>query len=132
MPQATINPNHVERKDLKSLPEGYVVLRRLTYGQLLDRQSDAMQMEMSGQSDKKDSPQAAIRLMGRKTAQLEFATCIVEHNLEDDKGQPLNFSNPKTLDVLDPRVGEEIGKYINEMNRFEEEVGNFGGTSDAS
>lgn len=118
MPSAVTSPQDTERKDLKTLPEGFVVLRRMTYGQFLKRQELAMGMSMSG-ADKNDM-QMAIAIASRKATEFEFANCIVEHNLEDENGQPLDFSNPNTLDRLDPRIGNEIGAYINEMNQYDE------------
>src|SRR4051794_17784710 len=41
MPKATANIVEPERHELKTLPEGFVVLRRLTYGQKLERKAMA-------------------------------------------------------------------------------------------
>lgn len=118
MPSAVTSPNDTERKELQSLPEGYVVLRRMTYGQFLKRQELAMGMSMSG--DTKENLQMSATMSQRKVAEFEFANCVVEHNLTDEEDKPLNFQDGKTLDRLDPRIGNEIGSYIDEMNQFDE------------
>lgn len=118
MPSAVTSPQDTERRELKSLPEGYVVLRRMTYGQFLKRQELAMGMSMSGQ-DRNDM-QMAIAMSQRRVAEFEFSNCIVDHNLEDEEGNPLDFKNTNTLDRLNPKIGNEIGAYIDEMNQFDE------------
>jgi hypothetical protein len=57
-----------------------------------------------------------LETMSRWTRQFEFSNCIVDHNLEDEHGVKLDFTNPMTLSVLDPKVGEEIEQYIEELN----------------
>jgi hypothetical protein len=52
---------------------------------------------------------------------------VVDHNLEDADGRKLDFRNLADFDNLDPRIGEEIGKLLDELNNFEDEddQGNF-------
>jgi hypothetical protein len=121
MPRATINPADTQRHELKTLEGGYVVLRRMSYGKFLDRQSDAMMMKVTG--DAAGDREMDLRMMGRQTALLEFKECVVEHNLEDENGNVLDFSKPGTLDILDPRIGQEIGEYLNALNSFEGRLG---------
>lgn len=120
MPRAVINPADTQRHELKTVPEGFVVLRRMSYGKYLDRQTEAMAVQMQ---EKDGDRSLDMKMMGRKTALLEFKECIVEHNLEDDQGNLLDFSKPHTLDILDPRVGQEIGDLLNELNNFQAELG---------
>jgi hypothetical protein len=122
MPRATIDINEVVRKELKTLPEGYVVLKRMSYGKYLDRQSEAMMMKAQ-QGQNRGDQEMELKMMGRKTALLEFKECIVEHNLEDAEGNLLNFQTTMWPDLLDPRIGQEIGDYLNELNAFEARLG---------
>lgn len=124
MPKATVNPADTERKDLKSLPEGFVVLRRLTFGQKLERNALAMDMEVE-EGDRKNESKASMRTNLRAVAEFEFKHCIVEHNLTDENDQLLNFQSVKVLDQLHPVIGDEIDQLISGMNNFEEdELGN--------
>ena len=125
MPKAIIDTNDTSRYELKSCPGGFVVLRRLTYGQWLQRQQDALSMsvEQHGKKGNRDL-RADMQVMGKKVALWEFANCIVEHNLEDGSGQLLNFKQEFTLEVLDPRIGQEIGDLISAMNEFADAEGN--------
>lgn len=127
MPKATVS-NSTQQFDLKTCAGGTVTLKRLTYGQKLERIEMATQSVIKTETDRRGraNPNAAemdVKMMQRAVAEYEFARCIVDHNLEDDSGGKLNFQNPQTLDVLDPRVGDEISSYINDMNNFEEEEG---------
>jgi hypothetical protein len=126
MPIATVSDQY-ERHDLKSLVGAYLMLRPLPYGKKLDRREKAMKMSMetepenraqrrgkepnSGSGDKVD-----IEFIQRATKQIEFTYCIGEHNLTDANGAPLNFGNPLTLDVLDPKVGTEIEILLETLN----------------
>lgn len=72
-----------------------------------------------------------MQMANKAVTTFEFGSCIVEHNLEGDSGESLDFKNPMALAVLDPRVGNEIGEYIRELHEFD--LGNsqteFGGSS---
>ncbi len=122
MPNATVNLEDVEKFPLKSLEGGEVTIRRLSYGAWLKRQEMAMQMKIHGM-DKKN-PDTEIQSMQKQVAQFEFSHCIVDHNLEDAAGNKLDFSKPHTLDILSPKVGNEIGRYIAELHEFEDDLGN--------
>lgn len=120
MPRATVDITDIKHFDLKSCPEGYVVLQRLTYGQFLERQQMATQLTMStSREDNKREPHAQLALAQLATAIFEYKHCIKEHNLEDDAGNPLDFRQPHVVQVLDPRIGQEISRYIDEMNQLE-------------
>jgi hypothetical protein len=121
MPRATADTSKTERFDLKSLPEGFVVLRKLTYGQMLERQEKAG--EMVAKMNGKQAPnEAAVRIMQAAATEYEFKHCIVEHNLEDENGKTLNFQANGTYRMLDPQVGTEIATLIDTMNQLPEEV----------
>lgn len=128
MPKATVS-NATQEIDLKTCAGGKVTLRRLTYGQKLERIEMATQQSIKTAMDQRGRPlnsnaaEMDIKMLQRSVAEYEFARCIVDHNLEDDDGNKLDFKNPTTLDLLDPRVGDEISLRIGEMNNFDEEEG---------
>lgn len=119
MPRATVNQEETERVELKTCPEGFVILRRMTYGQLLHRRSMAMHVKVEG--GKGRDAVMGMALANSKVTEFEFATCIVEHNLEDEHGTNLNFTVPTNINKLDPRIGEEIDANISRMNNFEDD-----------
>lgn len=129
MPKATVS-TATTKYMLKTLPgdpespdpleqPGFVVLKRMTWGQKLHRQQ--MATSQSGEITGRRMTKLDIELMSRTVAEYEFRHCISEHNLTDEQGALLNFRDPKSIDLLDPRVGDEINKYIAEMNNFEED-----------
>lgn len=130
MPKATTSMHDTERFALKSCPpDGYVVLRRLTYGEYLERRQMTSGMKVhAGQG--KDF-EGLLDLMNRKTTEYEFKNCIIEHNLTDEAERQLDFKRRETLSRLDPRVGEEIATYIARMNQFEEDSDEDGNPTSA-
>jgi hypothetical protein len=129
MPRAVVDVTPV-RYDLKSVPEGYVELRRMTYADWLHRGdiSMLMQVEMEEQRSKGKARgrTADMKLQNQAVTSYELSRCVVGHNLTDENDKPLDFKNRRTLDVLDPRVGNEIGELIDEMHKpfTEEDAGN--------
>ena len=129
MPNASARIETEEHLDLKTLPGGWVKLRRMTYGQSLHRQQIAMQIAVSGESggrqrQAKGSVSAGeIKMMQKAVAVFEFANCVVDHNLfmHDEESVKYDFTRGNALDSLDPRVGAEISARIAEMNDFEED-----------
>lgn len=125
MPNATVSTKP-ERKELKSLPGAYVVLRQLPYGDWLYRNDIAMAATMEGDKKDKDSVQMQMKMMNAAVTRFEFSECILEHNLEDGEspgeGQQAPLLNFKTdgLAKLDPRVGQEVSDLINELHEFDE------------
>jgi hypothetical protein len=134
MPQA-IATTATEHFNLKTLPGGFVELRKLSYGEVLQRRS-MTKMIMEGQG-KKDA-KAEIEMMNRRATEFDFQKCIIDHNLFVDEAETrkLNLHNRADLDMLDPRVGQEIEQLIDKLNNFdlpeEEEEGNFGSGSEIS
>ena len=121
MPVATVNPDISQQKfELKTCEGGFVVLRQLSYGEQIKKQQMAAKMTFEGQG--RGFSGGEFEFFQRKVTEFEFATCIVEHNLEDTEGKELSFASSNTIDKLDPRVGSEIAHYISEMNDFQEEV----------
>lgn len=125
MPRATVDLNDTRRVDLKTCPGGFVTLRRLSYGQKLQRQQLSMELSMTGDPKAKGKDaELGMRMTQERVAAFEFGNCIVDHNLEDDKGNKLDFRQPLNVMRLDPRIGEEIDNHISDMNNFEDDQGN--------
>lgn len=118
MPKAVVDLEATERKELQTCPpDGFVLLRRMSYGQKLQRQSMAMKTSIAGSKGKTEMN---LETMQQETTAFEFRHCIADHNLEDENGLKLDFNNPANVFRLDPRTGEEISEYIGEMNNYEE------------
>ena len=130
MPVATLVPS-TERHDLKSLPEGFVVLRRMSYGERLKRENLIMQMQMQAAERGKD-PSMVVDMTNERLVAFEFATCIVDHNLTDERDRKLNLSASKDFTALDPRIGDEISDLIKEMHDYEEDLGDSGNSDEPS
>lgn len=116
MPKATVSRN-TEKFDLKSCPEGYVVIRRMTYGEKLSRTDQMMNMSTSGSAEDRAMH---IQMMTKNIALQDFANLVVEHNLTDDNDKPLDFRNAQNVMMLDPVIGDEIGTLIDRINSFED------------
>lgn len=116
MPRATVAVDSQVFK-LETCPDGYVKIRRMTYGEKLSRQDDMMNMQTSTKDD-----QMSIHIHAKKMALIDFANLILEHNLTDENDEPLNFKNAADVAKLDPRIGDEIGRYIDQINSFEGET----------
>ena len=116
--------------DLKSLPGGYVKLKKLPYGMMLTRR--AMVSKMTFEGDRKSKGmKGAMDLAAKEVTYFEFANAIVEHNLEDGD-RLLNLANPADIEKLDPQAGQEIGTLIDKMNNLEEEEEDLGNSSSGS
>jgi hypothetical protein len=125
MPRATVN-SEATRVDLKSLPGGFVMLKQLPFGQMLSRRDKAARylQEVNPRAARDDISKIQIDILNEASRIYDFKNCIIDHNLEDDQGNKLDFGNAMTLQVLDPKVGAEIEREIDKMNRddFDEEV----------
>lgn len=118
MPVASVSQETV-RKDLKSLPDAFVELKRMSYGEWLHRQELMLKMKIEGGTNGKDQT-AEVAMVNKAVTQYEFQKCIVNHNLEIAEGQPFDFRTIAALELLDPKVGNEIGRYISELHEFDE------------
>jgi hypothetical protein len=121
MPRATVTTETV-KKDLNSVEGGWVELKQLSFDQMLERRDKALRMSLEQEaSTNRGKRRNVVQKIDLESAsqwsrQFEFANCIVDHNLENEKGEKLNFTNPMTLSILDPKVGAEIERYIEELN----------------
>lgn len=124
MPRATVLVTP-ERKDLTTLPPvdgeegGWVELRRLSWGEKLQKDAEAMRMKMVTDPNNAKDMQAEISMVSVVVSHLEFSKCIVDHNLTDAEGRKLDLRKQSDATQLDPRVGQEISDLIGEMNDFE-------------
>lgn len=123
------------RRELKSCPpDGFVVLRQLSYDEMLERRDGATKVLMErGDSGRNADAKMAVQIANRWSNYFSFPRCIAEHNITDDNGVPLDFSSKGielTFKSLDPKLGAEIEALIDEMNQEEEEPKDF--TKDAS
>lgn len=128
MPRATTTGQETERHELKTCPGGWVELRRLTYGESLKRRQLSSIMRVEGGKDKNAALAGVIEASNARVTEFEFGSCIVDHNLEDDDGNKLNFKNVAHIHMLDPRIGDEIGQHIDRMHEAvegDEVLGNY-------
>jgi hypothetical protein len=117
MPKA-VAVNDTEKFDLKSCDGGFVELRRMTYGEKLERRQ--ISMDMYGEGSGKQA-RVQMDLAASKTALFEFSRLVLDHNLEDENGTKLNLKSPTDLSRLDPRIGDEIEQLIADMDDFDSE-----------
>lgn len=121
MPRATVSLEETERIDLKSCPEGFIVARRLTYGQKLERRAMSSTASMEGRAGSSKNIKMMVDMMNVQATIYDFMHCIVDHNLEDEAGNKLDLSNQAVVKSLHPRIAEEIEKKLDAMNNFEED-----------
>jgi hypothetical protein len=119
-----------ERFELKSLPGAYVVIRRMTYGEKLQKSEMTMKMRMD-MADKKNMG-ADMQMLNRQVTIWSFARLIEDHNLERTPGVLLNLKSPVDVEALDGVVGEEIDTYIDKVNNFEDDEEALGNSSSGS
>lgn len=130
MPVATANLEPEDPKPLKSAPpDGFVVLKRMTYGQKLDRMKHVGKLSVDMRGKGKGGTKGEMEMLQKASTIYDFRACIVDHNLTDTTGRKLNLSNERDIDSLDPRIGEEIGTLIDELNNFEADEDNPQGNS---
>jgi len=130
MPRATVS-KLTERRSLTTLPaadatdttpaseEGWIELRRMSYGEKMAKDSEAMKMKFATEAI--GNVDAEIAMVSEAANILEIQKCVMDHNLEDEHGNKLNFQNVDHIRQLDPRVGQEITTLIGEMNDFEKQ-----------
>ena len=117
MPRGTVAQN-TERYDLKTLPpDGFVVIRRMTFGEKLAHQDDALHMQSTGVGK---NSSLELKSMFRKMALTDFGNLVVDHNITDDQDRLLNFKSAQDVLALDPRVGDEISQLIDALNTYED------------
>lgn len=124
--------NKPVKYDLKTAPpDGFVMLRRLPYDEILVRREMATRMSMeqapqrsrrNARQDRKpaggDKPQGrtTIEIAQIKTREYEFANCITDHNLMV-QGVKVDFTNPRmAFKIVPPEIMQEIELLLSELN----------------
>jgi hypothetical protein len=99
----------------------------MSYGQKLERTQLATDMEIEMTRGSK-TQKASVDIMQHAVAMFEFKACIVDHNLFQDEEEQvkIDLTTKAGLAMLDPKVGDEIGKLIDDMNNFDEEDDDLG------
>ena len=128
MPKATVSQETVRRNLKTCPPDGYVELRTLSFHEMNTRQDIAARMYQEqkvpgkGQrASKEEVVRGYYEIMNVAVTEFEFRNCITEHNLEDENGALIDFTRPMQAWRLNPKVGAEIGKYIDELNQIDED-----------
>lgn len=135
MPVATLVKN-TERIDLTSVPDGYVVVRRMTYGEKLERSELSGKMRILSNKVDKDAV-GEINMLQKKVQLWDFMNLVLDHNLEHQlhtyangdcyNGEcacpirKLNFKDPSDIELLSSKVGEEIATKMDKLNNYEED-----------
>jgi len=109
MPRATASTD-TTKVDLKSIDGAWVELRKMNYGEMLKRR-DMVQTVRGGKGDN-----ASMAFHFEEVQYFEFSRCVIDHNLEDEKGDKLNFTNKAHVLSLDSVVAGEIEELISTMN----------------
>lgn len=131
MPIVTVDPTEYERRELKSAPpdpndpsdeQGYIMVRPLPYGKKLARRDKASRMKMNtGDGKGKPSTEIQLETLSEWATQYDFAYCIGDHNLTDKNKVKVDFTNPMSFALLDPKVGTEIAEIIDALNEDEDD-----------
>jgi formylglycine-generating enzyme required for sulfatase activity len=127
MPRATVT-QETTRVDLRSCPGGYVELRTLSFHEMQMRQEMAARVYQETKTPKKgekrqreETVRGYFEIMNVAVTEYEFRNCITDHNLEDENGHIIDFTRPMQSWRLDPKIGQEIGKRIDDLNQFDAE-----------
>lgn len=125
MPKATVTQETVNRLLKSCPPDGFVELRTLSFHEMNTRSDIASRMYSEQKPNVKKPKEEVVRgyleIMNVAVTEFEFRNCITDHNLEDENGNPIDFTRPMQAWRLDPKIGQEIGKYIDELNNFDDE-----------
>ncbi len=129
MPRATVDVTNTKRFPLATLlateddDEGFVELRKLSYGQVLERRDMGAKIAIEGITDgRQEDLKVTTDMIQQAVTEYEFRHAIASHNLEDEHGVTLNFTDPKAVWALDPQVGQEIGALIDDMNQWDSDL----------
>jgi hypothetical protein len=131
MPKATVNADGT-KIDLRTCPGGFVTLRQLSFGQMLKRRDMAAKYMQEFGTGRDTTNRITIDILNEASRKYDFAHCIIDHNLEDDSGNKLDFSNAMSLDILDPKIAAEIENEIDKLNLTDFDSENFTTPSESS
>lgn len=122
MPKATASLE-TKRLDLDTVEGGYIVIRRMNFGQQLAAQDDSVKAvsrdKGRGKNGSKGDTEFEMQIMSSSATAKAFAYCIVDHNLDDGADPPrkLDFTDIKDLFSLDLAIADEINDAINAYNK---------------
>lgn len=125
MPDATVSTEPVRRELKSAPPDGYVDLLPLPYYDMLERRDGAARLYAQSNDEGESDNKLFMESMQQWSREYEFRKCIVGHNLTDKSGKPLDFSKSETLRTLNPNIGHEIERLIDELNGESEEKPDF-------
>ena len=133
MPRATVSlaPQRFELKTLPAKGEeegGWVQMRRMSYGELLQSQDLAYQVQMKADTSD-DEPEMGVSITRAAIAEFQLKTCILDHNLEDEGGRKLSFSSREDIVKLDAPIGQELSDLIDKMHDWSKTFPNSSGPS---
>jgi len=123
-------------------PDGFIKARPLSYDEMLTRRDLAAKFiyrqkeevgkrSSNGIGSKKDSAPSTDDLeMMMESAntvvqRFQFATQILDHNLEFPGGVKINFANAAHLKKLPPKLGAEIEDVLDKLNEDDEVEADF-------
>jgi hypothetical protein len=97
------------------------MVRPLPYGMKLSRRDKATKMSMEVAARKRSRGEETgqkldLEQLNEASVQFDFSYCIGDHNLLDAAGNKLDFANPMTIKLLDPKVGSEIESILSDLN----------------
>jgi len=136
-----------ELRELKTCPGGYVYIKRMSFGEKLERRKFNSKMDVEMQRGSR-SAKSSIDIFNEDMEIYDFMHCIDSHNLtklvNKQTGLPTSSKDPEAVEValdftkafdiklLAGQIAEEIGTAIDKLNNFEEdeEVGNSNGASE--
>ena len=132
MPRA-IATRTQKKVDLRTCPpDGFVLLQRWDFGEMLDVSDASMAVGMDDLADdaeptngdkskrKVKAEQIRMTTSTRFATPSLFAKCIADHNLEDEGGRKLDFRRASDVRKLDTSIGKEIEDAINTFLSEEE------------
>lgn len=106
-------------------PDGYVTIRKFTYGEQLKIRSLSARAHIAaqefegrgkGKDNGEDSADVGMSFDMEGVAAFQFARAIVDHNLTLNDGTPINFRNRAHFAKLDDTIGAEIEELIDRYN----------------
>lgn len=133
MPDGTVSQETYTR-ELKSLPpDGFVELKMLPYHDMLVRRDKGSIASMEqtqqrrGKKGEREPETQKLMIESLQTWERDymFRNCIVNHNITDKNGVPLDFNSSMAFKMLRPDVGMEIERYIDELHSEDEIDENF-------
>lgn len=115
-----------EKCALKSCPpDGYVIIRRMDYGESLKRKdmmaSMAMELNDKKGANTEETMKLQMKILQGDISIWEFSNLIIDHNITDEKENKLDFKNPNHVKMLRGPVGDEIQMHIDKLNSFEDD-----------